>query len=121
MSNGRIIAWLDDLQMSAYLAKISTTHSYELQFCDTISKISDKLTHTVVIIDLSSTSEDVLQKIVATKKNYNITIMAYCQELNGPLLNYFKDMGCGMVFKRYDLMKNLESILNKIFNASGIS
>ena len=121
MSNGHIIAWLDDLQMSAYLAKISTTHSYELQFCDTISKISDKLAPTVVIIDLSSTSEDILQKIVASKQNHNITIMAYCQELNAPLLNYFKGMGCGMVFKRYDLMKNLESILNKMFNATGIT
>ena len=121
MSNGHIIAWLDDLQMSAYLAKISTTHSYELQFCDTISKISDKLAPTVMIIDLSSTSEDILQKIVASKQNHNITIMAYCQELNGPLLNYFKGMGCGMVFKRYDLMKNLESILNKMFNATGIT
>ena len=29
-------------------------------------------------------------------------------------------MGCDMVFKRYDLMKNLGSILNKLFNASGI-
>ena len=121
MSNGSIIAWLDDLQMGAYLAKISTTHSYELQFCDTISKISDQLIPTAVIIDLSSTSEDVLQKVVASKQNHDITFIAYCQELNGPILNYFKDMGCGMVFKRYELMKNLESILNKIFNASGIS
>ena len=121
MSSGRIIAWLDDLQMSAYLAKISTTHSYKLQFYDSISKISDKLIPTVVIIDLSSTSEDVLQNIVASKQDYDITIIVYCQELNGPSLNYFKDRGCELVFKRYDLMKNLESILNKIFNAPGIT
>ena len=118
MSNGHIIAWLDDLQRSAYLAKISTTHSYELQFCDTIPKIADKLIPTVVIIDLSSTSEVDLQRIVSSQHNHNITLIGYCQELNGPLLNYFKEMGCKMVFKRYELMNNLGPILSQIFNAS---
>ena len=118
MSNGRIIAWLDDLQMSAYLAKISTTHSYELQFCDTIPKIADKLIPTVVIIDLSSTSEDELRRIIESKKNHNIILMGFCREVNSSLIKYFKEMGCDMVFKRYELMKNLGSILKTIFHAS---
>jgi len=118
MNNGHIIAWMDDLQMSAHLAKISTTNSYELQFCDQISQISNISNPTVMIIDLNSTSEDNLIGIVASKYNHNITIMGYYQGLNGPLLNYFKEMGCEMVFKRYELMKNLGSILNNIFNAS---
>tara|TARA_B100000315_G_C14246282_1_gene437598 strand:+ start:207 stop:563 length:357 start_codon:yes stop_codon:yes gene_type:complete len=118
MNNSCIIAWLDDLQMSAHLAKISTTHSYTLQFCDTISEISDFTSPTAMIIDLNSISEDDLRKIVVSKQNHNVTLMGYCQDLNGPLFNYFKEMGCEMVFKRYELMKNLGSILNKIFNAS---
>ena len=118
MNNGSIIAWMDDIQMSAHLAKISTTHSYSLQFCDTISQISD-ISHTAaLIIDLSSTSEKELKRIVESKKNDNIILMGFCKELNGSLINYFKEMGCDMVFKRNELMKNLGSILNKIFNAS---
>ena len=117
MNNVHIIAWLDDLQMSAHLAKISTTHSYDLQFCDTISQIPYISTPAAMIIDLNSISEDDLQQIVASKKNHDITLMGYCQELNGPLLNYFKEIGCEMVFKRHDLMKNLDTILKNIFNA----
>ena len=117
MNSGCIIAMLDDLQMSAHLAKISTTYAYELDFCDTISQISYKSSPTAIIIDLNSTSEDDLHQIVASKQNHKITLMGYCQELNGPLLNYFKEMGCEMVFKRYEFMKNLGPILNNIFNA----
>ena len=71
-----------------------------------------------MIVDLNCTSGNELQRIVELKQNKNITLMGYCQELNGPLLNYFKEMGCEMVFKRYDLMKNLGSILKAVFNAS---
>ena len=118
MNNGNIIACMDDLQMSAHLAKISTAYSYTLQFCDTISQISDISHTTALIIDLSNTSENELQRIVESKKNDNIIVMGFCKELNGSLINYFKEMGCDMVFKRYELMKNLGSILKKIFNAS---
>ena len=118
MNNNYIIAWMDDLQMSAHLAKISTIHSYQLQFCDAIDQISDISEPAALIIDLNSISEENLQRLVELKKIHNIAVMGYCQELNGPLLTYFKTMGCKMVFKRSELMKNLGSILNKIFNAS---
>ena len=117
MNNNCIIAWMDDLQMSAHLAKIATTHSCQLQFCDAIAQISDISGPAALIIDLNSISEENLQRIVELKQINNITVMGYCQELNGPLLTYFKAMGCGMVFKRSELIKNLGSILNKIFNA----
>jgi len=117
MSNNCIIAWMDDLQMSAHLAKIATNHSCQLQFCDTIAQISDISGSAALIIDLNSISEDNLQRIVELKQINNIAVMGYCQELNGPLLTYFKAMGCEMVFKRSELIKNLGSILNKIFDA----
>ena len=120
MNNNCIIAWMDDLQMSAHLAKISTTHSYQFQFCDAIAQISDISEPAALIIDLNSISEENLQRLVELKQMHNIAVMGYCQELNGPLLNYFKEMGCEMVFNRYELMKNLGSILNQIFNGSRI-
>ena len=117
MNNNYIIAWMDDLQMSAHLAKISTTYSYQLQFCDAIAQISDISEPAALIIDLNSISEENLQRIVELKRIHNIIVMGYCQELDGPLLNYFKKMGCEIVFKRSELIKNLGSILNKIFDA----
>jgi len=118
MNNNCIIAWMDDLQMSAHLAKISTAHSYELQFCDSIAQISEISCPSALIIDLNYTTEEDLQGIVALKENYKITVMGYCQELNGPLRTYFNQMGCEIVYKRFELMKNLGAILNKIFDAT---
>ncbi len=116
MGNNCIIAWMDDLQMSAHLAKISTTHSYQLQFCDAIAQISDISKPAALIIDLNSISKENLQRIVELKQIQNIIVMGYCQELNGPLLNYFKKIGCEMVFKRSELINSLGSILNKILD-----
>ena len=118
MNNNCIIAWMDDLQMSAHLAKISTTHSYQLQFCDAIDQIADISEPSALIIDLNSISREHLQRIVELEQIHNIVVMGYYQDLNGPLLKYFKKMGCKMVFKRSELIKNLGSILNKIFDVS---
>ena len=117
MNNNIIIAWMDDLQMSAYLAKISTTYSYQLMFCDAIDQISDISKHAVLIIDLNYISEENLQRIVELKQIHNVEVIGYCQEINGPLLNYFRKMGFEMVFKRSEIIKNLGSILNKILDA----
>ena len=70
-----------------------------------------------MIIDLNSTSEADLKKILALKQNLKITYIGYCQEINGSLRNYFKKMGCEVVVKRYELLKNLGPIIKKIFNA----
>ena len=118
MNNGHIIAWMDDLQMSAHLAKISTMHSYEMQFCDTIAQLSEISYPYALIIDLDNTSEDKLQRIVSATHNHHVALIGYCQGLKGSHLKYFKELRCKMVFKRYNLMQNLDSILDKIFNES---
>ena len=118
MNSSQIIAWMDDLQMSAHLAKLSTIHSYSLEFRDTVDEIAEADGADVLIIDLNNISTKDLKKLDALKLDRNLTFLGFCEELNGPLINYFKDMGCDLVFKRYELMKNMGSILNNIFNAS---
>ena len=117
MNNKHIIAWMDDLQLSAHLAKFASTHSYNLEFRDTVDEISEISGVVVLIIDLNSISEIELKKLVALRQNQSFTFLGFCEELNGTLINYFNSMGCDMVFKRYELMKNIGSILNKLFNA----
>ena len=116
MNNGHIIAWMDDLQLGSHLAKLSTTHSYKLEFRDTVDGISEVLGAEVLIIDLNSISEKDLKKLKELKQDRSFTCLGFCQEINGPLINYFTEMGCDMVLKRYELIKNLGSILHKIFN-----
>ena len=118
MNKYQIIAWMDDMQMSAHLAKLSTIHSYDLQFIETINEILEVKEMAVIIIDLNSISENDLKKMGELKMDKNLTFLGFCEELNGSLVNYFKEIGCEMVFKRYELMKNLGPILNNIFNVS---
>ena len=118
MNRCQIIAWMNDMQMSAHLAKLSTIHSYDLQFIDTINEIIEAKEDAVLIVDLNSMSVNDLKKMSDLKMDNNLTFLGFCEELNGALINYFKEMGCDIVFKRYEFMKNMGSILNKIFNAS---
>ena len=111
---------MDDLQMSAHLAKLSTIHSYELEFRDTIDDILKVSEAKVLIIDLNSIPKKDLIKLYELKHDQSFTCVGYCEKLNSTLINYFKGMGCDMVFKRHELMKNLGSILIKLFNASCI-
>ena len=54
MNSNCIIAWVDDLQMSAHLAKISTIHSYRLIFWENFEKINQGSEYILFIIDLNN-------------------------------------------------------------------
>ena len=88
MKNKHIIAWMDDLQLSAHLAKFASTHSYNLEFRDTVEEISEISGVVVLIIDLNSISEIELKKLVALRQNQSFTFLGFCEELNGALINY---------------------------------
>ena len=117
MNNNCIIAWMDDMHMSAHLAKVSTTHSYDLRFCEKIEDILDFKSFTL-LIDLNKIKEQNFKQIDELRQRKSITFIGFCEELNQSLIVYFKKLGCDMVFKRHDLMKNLNSILINIFHSS---
>ena len=52
MSKYSVCAWLDDLQMSAQLAKLANLHSYDLNFFGDGFKVLENKVPTVLIIDL---------------------------------------------------------------------
>ena len=114
MNNISIIALLEDLQMSACLAKISTVHSYILKFYDNIKDISNAKKSSVLLIDLNSVASEDLSKVYILKKKYDLTCLGYCEKVNSSMMSYFKTIGFDMVMKRFDLMKNLEAILQSI-------
>ena len=72
-----VIAWMDDWQMSARLAKLSTTYSYHLIFCENWQELPDSNTNMVLIIDLDklkSTALDFIVKFCSKVKLFNFSI-----------------------------------------------
>ena len=117
MNNMAVIAWMDDWQMSARLAKLSTTYSYQLIFCENWQELPDSKTNMVMVIELGKLKDDELQQLQELKNNNTIFIIGYNQNIDGGQAKYYKEQGCDMVLRRNKLLKNLDSILNKIDHA----
>ena len=117
MNKFSVYAWLDDLQMSAQLAKLANLHSYDLNFFVEGCTFYENNIPTVIIVDLVSLSKNDLNKLSNLPKAELLTIIGYLPQITASQVKYFKDCGCHMVIGRKDLLKNLNSILNKIFYA----
>ena len=116
MNKYSVCAWLDDLQMSAQLAKLANLHSYDLNFFGDDFTVSENKIPTVLIVDLLKLSENELKNLLNFSNNKLLTIIGYLHQIAVPQLKYFKDYGCDMVIGRNELLKNLNSILKKIFH-----
>ena len=113
-----VCAWLDDLQMSAQLAKLANLYSYDLKFVGDDFAVSENKVPTVVIVDLLKLSEEDLNNLLNLSETEYLTIIGYTHQLKIPQVKFYKEYGCHMVIGRNDLIKNLNSILKKIFHAS---
>ena len=112
-----IIAWVDDWQMSAHLAKLSSTYSYQLKFSENGEGYSDSATNMVIIIELDKLEDNGLKHINKFINSKAIFIIGYKKNIDAGHVKYYKEQGCNMVLQRNKLIKNLDSILNKINNA----
>ena len=117
MNKFSVYAWLDDLQMSAQLAKLANLHSYDLNFIGDDFIVSENKIPTVLIVDLTRFSENDLNNLSIFHKTKLLTIIGYLHQVEAPDVKYYKDYGCHMVIGRNELMKNLNTILKKIFHA----
>ena len=117
MNKYSVFAWLDDLQISAQLAKLANLHSYDLNFFEDDFSVSDNKIPTVLIVDLIRLSENDLNNLSNFHKTELWTIIGYLHQVAAPQVKYYKDVGCHMVIGRNELLKNLNSILKKIFHA----
>ena len=117
MNKYSVCAWLDDLQMSAQLAKLASLHSYDLKFYGNDFTVLDNQVPTVLIVDLLKLSEDDLNNMLNYPKTELLTIVGYLHQLTISQVKLYKEYGCHMVIGRKNLLKNLNSILKKIFYA----
>ena len=118
MNNNTVIAQLDDLQISARMAKVCTTHSYDLYFWEKDTNFPTNLKKSVLILQLNGLNEDDLSRISSMKADGELTIIGFSENTDKNIINYFKKWGFHMVIRRKDLLKNLSSLLGKIFNGS---
>ena len=117
MNKYSVCAWFDDLQMSSQLAKLANLHSYALKFLEDDFSVSENKVSSVLIVDLLKLSEDDLNNMLNFPKNELLTIIGYLHQLAIPQVKFYKEYGCHMVISRNDLLKNLNSILKKVFHA----
>ena len=117
MNRYSVCVWLDDLQMSAQLAKLANLHSYDLKFFEDDYTVLESKVPTVLIIDLLKLSEDDLNNMLNYPKTELLTIIGYLHHLKIPQMKFYKEYGCHMVIGRKDLLKNLNSILKNILYA----
>ena len=117
MKKFSVYAWLDDLQMSTQLAKFTNLYSYDLNFFGDDIAIYEITNHSVLIVDLLRLSKNDLNILLNLPKTELLTIIGYLHEISGSKVKYFNDYGCHMVLGRNELLKNLHSILKKIFYA----
>ena len=117
MNKYSVCAWLEDLQMSAQLAKLANLQSFDLNFFGDGFAISENKIPTVLIVDLLRLSKNDLNKLNNFPQNELLTIIGYIDHIEAPQVKYFNDYGCHMVLGRNELLKNLHSILKKILYA----
>lgn len=116
MNNITVYAWLNDLQMSSRLAKICTTHSYNLEFVDNCKLIQSDFENDILVIQLNGLNEVELAEVKFIKERAQFTIIGYGENMDNTMVKYFKESGCDIVLRRTDLIKNLGSLLEKIAN-----
>ena len=116
MNNKIIVAWMQDWHMSAKLAKISESYSFQLIFYEKLLKVPNSIKHIVIIIDFDSLNENDIKDIKKIKKNEFNFIIGYSQDMNSAKKLNLTKLGCDMVLKSNELIKNLDGILKKYFN-----
>ena len=107
MNDMNVIAWMDDWEMSARLAKLSTTYSYQLIFRENWQEFHDLNTNMVMIIELDKLEDEgvrCLQEFIDSKA---IIIIGYKNNIDGGQIKYYKEQGCDMILQRNKLLKNL--------------
>ena len=112
-----LLACMDDWQMSARLANLSAAHSYELIFCENNLQLPDLKARIILIIDLDSMSENAFQKAYHFKSDDSVFIIGYAHEIGAIQIKHSRRLGDDIVLRRKKLLKNIDTILNKIINA----
>ena len=116
MNNKTIIAWIDDFEASARIAKLVTENSYDLKLVNELELIK-KINEEILIVDLNCIDDNDLWNLSNIKGNNFFVLLGFCKELTADLINYYSSLGCDIVLQRKEFLNNLHSIIRKAFHA----
>ena len=116
MNNIFLLAWMDDWQMSARLAKLSSSYSYELVFCENGFLLPNSVDQSILIIDLDNVKEDEFHKVRHLKDDESVFIIGYALDMDGAQIKHYRELGYDMVLRRKKLLRNLGTILQKVLH-----
>ena len=74
-----------------------------LEFKNSIELFQEIDGKEILILDLVSIKEVVFKKIIEHKNKQYFMLLGFCEEVNGPLKNYYEDLGCDIILQRHDL------------------
>ena len=118
MNRLSIVAWINDWQISVKLAKISELYSFDLYFFEDISQLLKIDTKILMIIDKKNVNLKKLDEIKKLKNNKYIFILAYKSDLEKTNKSEYSINGYDMILNKKNLLKNIESIIKQVANAS---
>ena len=113
--NKVIVACIDDINMAAYLAALSNNHPYKLIFIDDLYQIYSIPKKSALIVDLRR-GFDNIYKLKIIKKIALCNVIGYYESLSDRKKFYYNKKDFDIIFKRIDLMRNLNSILSQCLN-----
>ena len=121
MNKVLLVGLFHDWQLSARLAKISTQYSYDLKFINSINELLDLEFNGIIIIDIDKLNEYEINKIVKVKCGGAIFILGYTKVINKTKISQIMKKSYDMVLPHDQLLRNLNTIISKIINASRIN
>ena len=77
-------------------------------------QIPDLKVKSVIIIDLDCVGEEEFQKESHIINIDSVFIIGYARIMDGPQIKHFRGLGYDMVLRRKKLLRNMDTILEKI-------
>tara|TARA_B100000029_G_scaffold478620_1_gene524899 strand:+ start:1795 stop:2160 length:366 start_codon:yes stop_codon:yes gene_type:complete len=104
----------NDLEITSKLAKICNNYGYNLQLLDGIELINNLNEITILILQIDNSKNYIEKKIKSINTSHKISIISYTDTINNKLIQHYKKIGCSLILRRSELLRNIHSILIKI-------
>ena len=103
--------------MSARRAKFFSDHLYIIIISENGLQLLDLAAQIVLIIDLDCVEHDEFQKASYLQDDDSVFIIGYAQDMDGAQIKHLRVLGYDMVLRRKKLLRNLDTILQKVIHA----
>ena len=102
--------FIKDFEMGTKISERLSQFEYDFGFCETISDVSNELK--LIIIDLNDVEYGDINFIKGiVKKNNNIDLIGYMENIIKEHHDLLKKAGCRMILSKSSIFNNIKSLL----------